>query len=99
MLAYITLTPLQTLLEGHSIDKTSLVLYSLSCAREQKRIRCWTDLLQWQWVIIFSYRVVNELLKNIREHLGCLYNLIECISMLDMLVSFAHNCTLSEYGQ
>ena len=51
--------------------------------------------------VIFSptYSVVSELLSEIREHMGCLYKLAELVSVLDMLVSFAHLCTLSDYGE
>ena len=45
------------------------------------------------------HRVVSELLSEIREHMGCLYKLAELVSVLDMLVSFAHLCTLSDYGE
>lgn len=45
------------------------------------------------------YRVVSELLSEIREHMGCLYKLAELVSVMDMLVSFAHLCTLSDYGR
>jgi DNA mismatch repair protein MSH4 len=34
---------------------------------------------------------------KLRGHIGCLYKLTECVAMLDMLVSFAHACTLSNY--
>ena len=44
-------------------------------------------------------RVASELLKDIRDHIGCLYQLAECLSMIDLLLSFAHNCTLSDYGE
>ena len=50
-------------------------------------------------VCLFVFSVVSELLKQIRDHIGCLYKLTECVSMLDMLMAFAHNCTLSEYGK
>ena len=43
--------------------------------------------------------MVSELLSEIREHMGCLYKLAELVSVLDMLVSFAHLCTLSDYGE
>ncbi|KAK6172054.1 hypothetical protein SNE40_018018 [Patella caerulea] len=36
-------------------------------------------------------------MKDIRQHVGCLYKLSEAVSMIDMLVSFAHACTLSSY--
>lgn len=41
--------------------------------------------------------VVSELLADIREYVGCLYKLSEAVSMLDMLIGFAHACTLSDY--
>ena len=41
--------------------------------------------------------VVTELLNEIRDHIGCLYKLTECVAMVDMLVAFAHACTISEY--
>ena len=31
--------------------------------------------------------------------MGCLYKLAELVSVLDMLVSFAHLCTISDYGE
>ena len=47
----------------------------------------------------FCFSVVTQLLTDIRDHVCCLYKLSECVSMLDMLVSFAHACTLSSYGE
>ncbi|XP_022081598.1 mutS protein homolog 4-like isoform X1 [Acanthaster planci] len=48
-------------------------------------------------IYLMTNTVVSELLNEIREHVGCLYKLAECVSTLDMLVAFAHACTLSEY--
>ena len=45
------------------------------------------------------YSVVSELLNDIRDDIGCMFKLAEMVSTLDMLVSFAHNCTVSEYGK
>ena len=39
-----------------------------------------------------------ELLNGVREYVGCLYELSESVAMLDMLVAFAHACTVSDYG-
>ncbi|XP_064400656.1 mutS protein homolog 4-like isoform X2 [Halichondria panicea] len=44
-----------------------------------------------------SYIVLKELLSDIREQIGCLYKLTESVAMLDMLHSFAHSCTVSDY--
>ena len=46
-----------------------------------------------------SFSVLNELLCKVRDHIGCLHKLSECTAMLDMLHSFAHAATLSNYGQ
>ncbi|XP_068717074.1 mutS protein homolog 4-like [Montipora capricornis] len=48
-------------------------------------------------IYLMTNVVVSELLSEIREHVGCLYKLAELVSVLDMLVSFAHLCTLSNY--
>lgn len=45
------------------------------------------------------FRVVSDLLAEVRGLVGCLYKLSEIISMLDMLVSLAHVATMSEYGK
>ncbi|XP_063245356.1 mutS protein homolog 4-like isoform X1 [Prinia subflava] len=42
-------------------------------------------------------RIVCKLLNEIYEHIHCLYKLSDIVSMLDMLLSFAHACTLSDY--
>ncbi|GAB1288253.1 MutS protein homolog 4 [Apodemus speciosus] len=42
-------------------------------------------------------RIVCKLLSEIYEHIHCLYKLSDTVSMLDMLLSFAHACTLSDY--
>ncbi|RXN11341.1 mutS -like protein [Labeo rohita] len=44
-----------------------------------------------------SYVVVSRLLSDIYEHIHCLYKLSDAVSMLDMLLSLAHACTVSDY--
>ncbi|XP_063284105.1 mutS protein homolog 4 [Pelobates fuscus] len=44
-----------------------------------------------------SYLIVCKLLSEIYEHIHCLYKLADTVSMLDLLLSFAHACTLSDY--
>ncbi|XP_053729471.1 mutS protein homolog 4 isoform X2 [Synchiropus splendidus] len=41
--------------------------------------------------------VVGRLLSTIHENIHCLYKLSEAVSMLDMLLSLANACTLSDY--
>ena len=42
---------------------------------------------------------MSELLAEIRDQIGCLYKLSDCVATLDLLLSFAHSCTLAEYGK
>ncbi|KAM5147943.1 mutS protein homolog 4 isoform 1-T1 [Mantella aurantiaca] len=44
-----------------------------------------------------SYIIVCKLLNEIYEHIHCLYKLSDVVSMLDMLLSLASVCTLSDY--
>ncbi|XP_058842577.1 mutS protein homolog 4-like [Acipenser ruthenus] len=44
-----------------------------------------------------SYVVVCQLLSSIHEHVHCLYKLSDAVSMLDMLLSLANACTVSDY--
>eukprot|EP00062_Callorhinchus_milii_P003433 gi/632940700/ref/XP_007885459.1/ PREDICTED: mutS protein homolog 4 [Callorhinchus milii] len=43
-----------------------------------------------------TYLVVCKLLSEIYENIHCLYKLSDAVSMLDMLLSFAHACTISD---
>uniref|UniRef100_A0A671S0A8 MutS homolog 4 n=1 Tax=Sinocyclocheilus anshuiensis TaxID=1608454 RepID=A0A671S0A8_9TELE len=45
-----------------------------------------------------SYVVVSRLMSDVCEHIHCLYKLSDAVSMLDMLLSLAHACTVSDYG-
>ncbi|XP_039992286.1 mutS protein homolog 4 isoform X3 [Xiphias gladius] len=44
-----------------------------------------------------SYVVISQLLSTIHEHIHCLYKLSDAVSMLDMLLSLANACTVSDY--
>ncbi|KAJ8341631.1 hypothetical protein SKAU_G00339220 [Synaphobranchus kaupii] len=44
-------------------------------------------------------RVVCQLLSTVHEHVHCLYKLSDAVSMLDMLLSLANACTISDYGK
>uniref|UniRef100_A0A673CD09 MutS homolog 4 n=1 Tax=Sphaeramia orbicularis TaxID=375764 RepID=A0A673CD09_9TELE len=44
-----------------------------------------------------SYVVICQLLSTIHRHIHCLYKLSDAVSMLDMLLSLANACTLSDY--
>ncbi|KAM7403012.1 hypothetical protein PAMA_003775 [Pampus argenteus] len=46
-----------------------------------------------------SYVVICQLLSTIHEHIHCLYKLSDAVSMLDMLLSLANACTISDYGK
>lgn len=42
--------------------------------------------------------MIGELLKDIRENLGCMYHLAEIVAMIDMLNAIANSCRGSDYG-
>ncbi|XP_073783842.1 mutS protein homolog 4 isoform X2 [Danio rerio] len=44
-----------------------------------------------------SYVVVSKLLNEVHEQIHCLYKLSDVVSMLDMLLSLANACTISNY--
>ncbi|XP_026789533.3 mutS protein homolog 4 isoform X2 [Pangasianodon hypophthalmus] len=44
-----------------------------------------------------SYIVVCRLLNEVYKHIHCLYKLSDAVSMLDMLLSLANVCTISDY--
>ncbi|XP_065529076.1 mutS protein homolog 4 isoform X6 [Lathamus discolor] len=58
---------------------------------------CTTPLLKAYYNSLEDTRIVCKLLNEIYEHIHCLYKLSDIVSMLDMLLSFAHACTLSDY--
>ena len=66
-----------------------------------KVVKILTSVYSNKLTFVFSKmrRVVSELLSEIRDHMGCLYKLAELVSVMDVLVSFAHLCTLSDYGE
>ncbi|KAF9155098.1 MutS protein msh4 [Linnemannia schmuckeri] len=48
-------------------------------------------------VYLMSDKIVGDLSSNIRSEIGALYKASEAIAMLDMLLSFAHQCTISDF--
>ncbi|WAQ95648.1 MSH4-like protein, partial [Mya arenaria] len=54
-----------------------------------------TDLFYLAFSFLSS--VMTELLNGVRDDIGCLYKLTDTVAMLDMLLSFAHACTLSDF--
>ncbi|KAG0299673.1 MutS protein msh4 [Dissophora globulifera] len=48
-------------------------------------------------VYLTSYRIVSDLSGSIRQNIGVLCKTSEAIAMLDMLLSFAHLCSVKEY--
>ncbi|RHZ86046.1 hypothetical protein Glove_55g65 [Diversispora epigaea] len=48
-------------------------------------------------VYLMSDKTIEDLISEIRCNIGVLYKASESIAMLDMLTSFAHQCTISNY--
>ncbi|XP_063355906.1 mutS protein homolog 4 isoform X7 [Pelmatolapia mariae] len=61
----------------------------------KKNSRCEEALRE---IFHISYVVICQLLRTIHEHIHCLYKLSDALSMLDMLLSLANACTISDYG-
>ena len=49
------------------------------------------------FVIVLS--VVGELMKDIRDKLGCMYELSEIVAMIDMLLALASSSRGEEHGE
>ncbi|KAL3968959.1 hypothetical protein ACER0C_028916 [Sarotherodon galilaeus] len=60
----------------------------------KKNSRCEEALRE---IFHISYVVICQLLRTIHEHIHCLYKLSDALSMLDMLLSLANACTISDY--
>ncbi|KAF9575457.1 MutS protein msh4 [Mortierella alpina] len=48
-------------------------------------------------VYLMSDKIVGDLSSKVRTEVGALYKASECVALLDMLLSFAHQCTVNEY--
>ncbi|CAG8654048.1 7729_t:CDS:10 [Funneliformis mosseae] len=48
-------------------------------------------------VYLMSDKIIEDLISEIRGDIGVLYKASESIAMLDMLISFVHQCTVSNY--
>ncbi|KAL0637754.1 MutS protein msh4 [Maublancomyces gigas] len=48
-------------------------------------------------VLLMSDKSVQQLVEDIRKEISSLYKVCEGIAMLDMIVSFAHLCTVQDY--
>lgn len=49
-------------------------------------------------VLLCTNRVVEELLHSIRQHMGSIYKLSDCIALLDLLCSFATYAMKTPYS-
>ncbi|KAJ3021758.1 MutS protein msh4 [Thoreauomyces humboldtii] len=47
-------------------------------------------------VYLMSDRIIEELIQDVRKIASILYKAAEAVALLDMLVSFAHSCTISD---
>jgi DNA mismatch repair ATPase MutS len=47
-------------------------------------------LASFLYLFIKLSRILNKLLQVLRKNFGCIYKLIECVSLIDMLQSFAY---------
>lgn len=74
-------------------DQNKFDFWKITSVRMKKKIR----ILSADGIYAHC-RVVSRLMSDICEHIHCLYKLSDAVSMLDMLLSLAHACTVSDYG-
>ncbi|XP_054166612.1 mutS protein homolog 4-like [Oppia nitens] len=48
-------------------------------------------------IFLMSDAVISELIGNIRQHIGCLYNLSEIIAKIDVIFSLAYQCSVGNW--
>lgn len=76
---------------------TSHLQRFISCQASQylaSLVKCHSPSQQWT----NHCSTVTELLERFHADIGVLYKVTEAIAMLDMLLSFAHSCSLSQHG-
>jgi len=97
---------IQLNLTGQEHLANMLPPYLIKVVKSKKTISCTTeDIIRYNTrleesldeIYFLSNVVISELMKSIVDQIGCLYKLAECVSTLDMLVSFAHAHTLSDW--
>eukprot|EP00795_Rhopilema_esculentum_P008778 gene8778-14808_t len=48
-------------------------------------------------IYLLTAMVISELMVNIRKYISCMHKLAEGVSILDLIVSFTHACSISNY--
>ncbi|OLL23713.1 MutS 4 [Neolecta irregularis DAH-3] len=95
------LTLLASEVDGHNLDpnfinvfkkKKTLEFTTLELVKKNAKIRDSLD-----EVLLMSDNTIEQLTSDIRKEIGALYKTCEGLAMLDMIMSFAHNCTIRNY--
>lgn len=93
-------------LRAEELQQRNLPPVFINVFRKKDIIECQTlDLLKRNQkisdahteVILMSDKAVQELIANVREHMGSLFRICEGIAMLDMIASFAQLVTSQDY--
>ncbi|XP_059139154.1 mutS protein homolog 4-like, partial [Physella acuta] len=72
--------------------KNTLSFTTMDVIQQNERIKIALD-----EIYMMSNIIVSELLGSVHEHIGCLYQLSDIVSMVDLILSFAHAATVSSY--
>lgn len=93
-------------LRAEELQQRKLPAVFINVFRKKDIIECQTlDLLKRNQkisdahteVILMSDKAIQELIANVREHMGSLFRICEGIAMLDMIASFAQLVTSRDY--
>jgi DNA mismatch repair protein MSH4 len=92
--------------KGETLNIEDLPQIFIKSVKAKSTINCTTaDLIKMNdrcteslnEIYLMTNIVITELMDELRGQIGCLYKLSECIAMLDMLLSLAYTCTVSNY--
>jgi DNA mismatch repair protein MSH4 len=93
-------------LNAEDLTQRNLPAVFINVFRKKDKVECQTmDILKGNQkisdatteVILMSDKVVQDLIGNVREHMGSLFKICEGIAMLDMIASFAQLVTSQDY--
>jgi DNA mismatch repair protein MSH4 len=94
----LTFTTLEVMKKNTKISDSLTEVYLMSDKYDNSKIISLLNKLPVPQILIIFHRTIEDLISEIRNDISVLYKASESIAMLDMLTSFAHQCTVSNYG-
>nr|AOP03992.1 Msh4 [Rhizophagus irregularis] len=93
----LTFTTLEVMKKNTKISDSLTEVYLMSDKYDNSKIISLLNKLPVNQILIIFHRTIEDLISEIRNDISVLYKASESIAMLDMLTSFAHQCTVSNY--